>query len=172
MSTSAGACVARARLHARFGSPIPTKTISPSRSSRAATTVIISSAEYFISVAVVHPRADLSARGEPLGESGMLREIAGAILHAKHEVVEVLTKRLLVPRHILPRDVEIVVAIVVSLRIRRMRAPWLDHHGIHDYPGNQRSIRIRAHDTRLDQLLDDDDHVLRRERRLLLHAEQ
>ena len=32
-----GACVARARLQARFGSPMPTKTTSPSRSSRAAT---------------------------------------------------------------------------------------------------------------------------------------
>src|SRR5665213_4283305 len=153
MSTSAGACVARARLHARVGSPIPTKTISPSRSSRAATTVIISSAEYFLSVAVVHSLAHHRARGEPIGESGMLREIAGAILHAVYEFVEIPPQRLLVPRHVLPREVELVVAIVVSLRIRRVRAPRLDHHRIHDHSGNQRAIRIRAHDARIHQLL-------------------
>src|SRR5665647_619427 len=84
MSTSPGACVALARLHARFGSPIPTNTISPSRSSRAATTVIISSAEYCTSVAVIHPRAEHVARGQPRREPFVQREIFGPVLHAHH----------------------------------------------------------------------------------------
>src|SRR6476620_5480754 len=93
MSTSRGACVARARLQARFGRPMPTNTISPSRSSRAATTVIISSAEYCISVAVIHSPAHHGARGEPLGEPGMQGEVAGPILDAHHELVEILLQR-------------------------------------------------------------------------------
>src|SRR5918992_4791753 len=36
MSTRFGACVARARLHARLGRPMPTRTVSPWRSSCAA----------------------------------------------------------------------------------------------------------------------------------------
>src|SRR6266704_1716450 len=49
MSTSDGAWVARARFAAELGSPIPTKQVMPSRSARAADTVIISSAVYVIS---------------------------------------------------------------------------------------------------------------------------
>src|ERR1043166_5527861 len=44
MSTRPGAWVARARLAATLGSPIPTKQVMPSRSARAAQVVIISSA--------------------------------------------------------------------------------------------------------------------------------
>src|SRR6266516_7974422 len=44
MSTRPGACVARARLAAALGSPIPTKQVMPSRRARAAQAVIISSA--------------------------------------------------------------------------------------------------------------------------------
>src|SRR5450432_617706 len=115
---------------------MPTKTISPSRSSRAATTVIISSAEYFSSVAVVHSLAHHRARGEPFGEPRLEREIAGAVIHAHHEFVEILLQRHGVARDVLPRYVKFVVAVVVSLRVRRMRAPWLDHHRVHDHPGD------------------------------------
>src|SRR5271165_2339955 len=48
MSTRFGACVARARLHARFGNPMPTNTTSPSDSSRAARTAISSRLEYVL----------------------------------------------------------------------------------------------------------------------------
>src|SRR6266481_1145167 len=44
MSTRSGACVARARLAAALGRPIPTKQVIPSRRARAAHAVIISSA--------------------------------------------------------------------------------------------------------------------------------
>src|SRR4051812_36205510 len=101
MSTSVGACVARARLHARFGSPIPTNTISPSRSSRAATTVIISSAEYFTSVAVVHSRAEHVARGETGREPVVQREVLTAVLHAHHILVDIARERCGIARNIL-----------------------------------------------------------------------
>jgi hypothetical protein len=44
MSTSRGAWVARARLAATLGRPMPTKQVIPSRRARAAATAIISSA--------------------------------------------------------------------------------------------------------------------------------
>src|SRR5580658_2595065 len=46
MSTRSGACVARARLAATLGRPMPTKQVMPSRRARAAATAIISSAPY------------------------------------------------------------------------------------------------------------------------------
>src|SRR6185503_1541735 len=51
MRTRLGACVRRARLQAALGSPMPTKHTCPSRSNRAAATVIISSREYSVTVA-------------------------------------------------------------------------------------------------------------------------
>src|SRR5256885_11920167 len=118
MSTSPGACVARARLHARFGSPIPTNTISSSRSSRAATTVIISSAEYVASVAVVHSRAEHLARSETRGESFVQREVLAAVPRTHDVFVQIARERRRIARDLLPGHVEIVVAVVVPLRVR------------------------------------------------------
>jgi hypothetical protein len=44
MSTVSGACVSRARFAAALGRPMPTKSVAPLRTMRAAATVIISSA--------------------------------------------------------------------------------------------------------------------------------
>src|SRR5215471_3601262 len=120
MSTRFGACVARARLHARFGSPMPTNTTSPSRSSRAATAVIISSALYGASVAIVHAGGHVAARLEPRGELRLLRHVLRAIAHAEHDIAQIRVGRGRIARDRFPSDVEIVVAVVVALRVARM----------------------------------------------------
>ena len=53
-----------------------------------------------------------------------------------------------------------------------MGAERLDHHGVHDQPGQDRAVRVGANDRLVDELLDHDDHPRRGERRLLLAAEQ
>src|SRR5213080_4594273 len=88
-STRRGAWVARARLHARLGRPIPTNTTSPSTSSRAATLAIISSAVYAPSEPVIHPGAAPFLRLEPRGQIRLFLQVRRPIGHAAHEVVEV-----------------------------------------------------------------------------------
>src|SRR5690242_10152228 len=116
MSTRFGAWVARARLHARLGSPIPTNTTSPSRSSRAATTVIISSGVYAGPALepVVHSAGQSLFRLEPRGEARLLRQIPCSIRHAVHEFVQIAAQLGRIARDRFPRDVEIIVAVVVA----------------------------------------------------------
>src|SRR4029077_7520922 len=117
MSTRLGAWVARARLHARLGNPIPTNTTSPSRSSRAATTVIISSGVYAGPALepVVHSAGQSFFRLEPRRQARVLRQIPGTIRDAVHELLQVAAELGRIARDRLPRDVEIVVAVVVAL---------------------------------------------------------
>ena len=56
--------------------------------------------------------------------------------------VEVRRQPQRIARHVLPRHVERVVAVVVSLRIRRMRPPRLHDHRIDDHAGDDRAIGI------------------------------
>src|SRR5688500_13229991 len=172
-STSRGAWVRRARLQARLGSPMPTKTTSPSRSSRAAATAIISPDEWPVgarspgvdaspaSVPIAHPGADAGSRGKPLDERRLLLEVRAAVRHAVHELVEIRAQRPLVARDRLPPHVELVVPIVMPLRVRWVRPPRLDDHRAHDHPGDERAARVAAHDLLVDQLLDDDDDAPR-----------
>src|SRR5271166_888549 len=117
MSTSPGACRARARLHARLGSPMPTNTTSPSRSSRAATTVIISLGVYAgtslrraafplapagASVAVVHPCRDPVGDAESFGQLRLGREIGGAVGDPMHEAIQIAGQPSRVSRDGLP----------------------------------------------------------------------
>src|SRR6266568_477111 len=144
MSVRFGACVASARLHARLGSPMPTKTTSWSRSSAAATHTIRSafSAPAFGrvgclfsasgSIAIVHAGAQSLLGGESIREPGNLRQIFTPIADAEDEVVEVLIEPRRVRRDVFPGDIELVVAVVVALRVRRMRAPRLEHDGVDD----------------------------------------
>ena len=53
-----------------------------------------------------------------------------------------------------------------------MRAPRLDHHGIHDQARDDRPVRVGTDHRFVHELLDDDDHPVCRERRLLLAAQQ
>src|SRR5918992_195637 len=92
MSTRSGAWVARARLQARLGSPMPTKTTSPSRSSRAATVVIISAGVYLISVPIVHPRAHPAGRAQALQSSAPLH-VLRPVPDAEHELIEIALER-------------------------------------------------------------------------------
>src|SRR5436190_454156 len=97
MSIRLGACVARARLHARLGSPMPTNTTSPSRSSLAATQIINSrplasgegrsSARDFAAVgelliAIIHARTDSLVGREARFELRLHHQVLGAIADA------------------------------------------------------------------------------------------
>src|SRR5256885_3205043 len=142
-STRCGAWVARARLHARLGRPIPTNTTSPSTSSRAATLAIISSGVYAPSEPVIHPGTVSGFRLEPGGQLWTFLEIRRPIGHSAHAVVAVALQRALITRDRFPRHVELVVAVVVPLRVRRVRAPRLHHDRIHDHGGDDRAVGIR-----------------------------
>src|SRR6266540_6655001 len=124
MSTRLGAWVRRARLQARFGRPIPTNTTSPSRSSRAATTAIISSGEYGVegrgSEAVVHSGGDLCLRLESRRQAWMLFQVRRSIRDSVHKLIQVRLELVRLARDRFPAHVEVVVAIVVALRVRGM----------------------------------------------------
>src|SRR5437016_14534126 len=143
-STRRGAWVARARLHARLGRPIPTNTTSPSTSSRAATLAIISSGVQAPSEPVIHPSTVSGFRREPCDQLRTFFQVPRPIRHAAYEVVEVALERVAIARDRFPRNVEIVVAVVVPLCVRRVRAPRLDHHRIHDHGGDDRAVGIGA----------------------------
>src|SRR5437667_12476467 len=117
MSMRFGACVARARLQARLGSPMPTKTMSLSRSSLAAAHIITAfsaapsapvrfrfSASALI--AIVDAGAQSLLGGEAVCESRNLREIFLSIADAKDEILEISLEPLRVLRDVFPRDVE------------------------------------------------------------------
>src|SRR5512134_3344916 len=102
---------------------MPTNTTSPSRSSRAAATTIISLGEY--SVAIRDFAAHGRLRREASGQRRLPSQVFGAIGDAVHPLVEIRLQPRRVSRDVVPRHVKLVVAIVVSLRIGRMRAPRL-----------------------------------------------
>ena len=58
----------------------------------------------------------------------------------------------------MPVRVERVVAVVVALDRRGMRAPRQRHDGAHQEPGQVGAVRVVPDDLRLDQLLGDHDH--------------
>src|SRR5690349_19365332 len=105
---------------------MPTKTTSPSRSSRAATAAIISAGVWVTggppSKPIVHARAHPLVRAELL-EPTRACHVLGSIRHAVDELLQVPLERRRIARDLLPRDVEGVVPVVVPLRVRRVRAP-------------------------------------------------
>src|ERR1022692_936366 len=123
MSTSSGACVARARLHARFGNPMPTNTTSPSLSSRAARTAINSLSVYAAaSEAIVDSLADARLGGQPLDcRRSQFVEILGPAGDAVDPLEQPCVHALRIARDLIPAHIEVVVAIVIALRVRRMR---------------------------------------------------
>src|SRR3990172_7978837 len=76
--TNPGAWVRRARLHARLGSPTPTKTTSPSRNKRAALTVISSEGVSFAS-------AKAESSGDGSGAGGRGSTGAERVLHQQRQ---------------------------------------------------------------------------------------
>src|SRR5580704_11900071 len=112
---SLGAWVARARLQARFGRPMPTKTTSPSLSSAAARNAIFSDA-VGASVAIVDPRRHARLCAQPLHQPcAQLLHVRGAVGHAEHEGLKPVGVASRVARDLFPLDVEFVVAVVVAL---------------------------------------------------------
>src|SRR6266699_1227466 len=143
MSTRFGACVASARLHARLGSPMPTKTMSPSRSSAAAAHIITvfsaapsAPVRFRFSavalIAIVHAGTQSLLGDESRREAGMFGEIFAPIADAEHEFVEISLEPPRVLRDFFPADVELVVAVIVPLRVRRVRAPRLMNDRVDD----------------------------------------
>src|ERR1700694_2874422 len=174
MSTRRGACVARARLQAKFGNPMPTKTTSPSRSSWAARTAMSSLFVYAAALeTVVHPRTDKRLRAQAFAPViTQLFHVAGAVRDTKDKIVQPRGERRLVTRNVFPVDIEVVVAIVVALCIRRMRTPWFADNRVDDNARDKRAVGIGAHDFLVDDLFDDNDDPPGRERGFLLHAIQ
>src|SRR5688572_13498162 len=105
-----------------LGSPMPTNTMSPSRSSAAAAQIISS-------VAIVDATAH-SFRGRPASRNP--GQVLGAIAHAVNVFVQIADQTRPIARDLLPPNVELVVAIIVALNVRGMRAPRLVHHRVHD----------------------------------------
>src|SRR5918992_735074 len=79
-----------------------------------------------ISDPIIHPGAEPVPRRQPLAESGALLHVLGSIPHAVHPLVQIPRQRGGIARDGFPADVELVVAVVEALRVRRVRAPRLD----------------------------------------------
>src|ERR1700689_349509 len=119
---------------------MPTKTTSPSRSSRAAATAIISRGEY--SISIVDAGGPPLARPESIDETGLAGsgQVRRTVGYAVHVLIEIAPERGGIARDGLPPDVELVVPIVVPLGIRGVGAPRLDDHGVDDQTWNDRPI--------------------------------
>src|SRR5262245_19181974 len=130
-----------------FGSPTPTKTVRAPASARAAATTIISEGVYVSSdmrpscllVAAIVYRRGRGRRWPQFGEClvTQLPHILFAILHPMHPLVEPRLGALLIPRDGLPRQIEVVVAIVIALRVGWVRPIGLMHDSIHDEAGDE-----------------------------------
>src|SRR5436190_22695165 len=86
---------------------MPTKTTSPSRSSRAATAAIISAGVYAGLVAIVDSARESLFRLEPCRQVRLFFYIAGAVGHAVHELLEVARELIGIARDAFPGDVKV-----------------------------------------------------------------
>src|ERR1700752_4825515 len=164
MRTSFGACSRRARLHARLGSPIPTKTTSLSRSWRAAWQTINSCGlKCGPSIAIVDRLTVMRSRFQAIQLIAHAPDILRAIAQPVYPLFEVSSEQCLVFRNLAPANIKVVVAIVKAMREGRVIAKRFMHHGADDHFGNQRSVWIGANDTLRNNLFSDHDSVLRSE---------
>src|SRR5437899_10137100 len=120
MRTRLGAWVARARLHARLGRPMPTNTTSPSASSRAATAAIISLGVYAGSETVVHSARVARLRLEPCGQPRLFGHVRRAVGEAADVFLQVALEPPGIARDPLSRLSEVVVTILIKLRLHRV----------------------------------------------------
>src|ERR1022692_3718931 len=107
MRTRFGACVARARLAAALGSPIPTKQVMPPVRARAAQAVIISSAVYAAGSAA--SAGAMAAGPVPFMPSSSLAGLGArqaARAHPRHVRVQPAQESFPVPADLVPRQVE------------------------------------------------------------------
>src|SRR6476646_8994253 len=103
MSTSLGACRRRARLHARFGSPIPTKTTSPSRNWRAAWQTINSfRLKCCPSIAIVDGLAVMRSRLQTIDFGSHATDILSAIAQSVDPLFQVSIEQRFVFRNLEP----------------------------------------------------------------------
>src|ERR1043165_5131366 len=97
MRTSFGACNRRARLHARFGNPIPTKTTSPSLSWRAAWQTINSfRLKSGASIAIVDGLAITMSRFQTIQLGAHAFDILSPIAHFVDPLFEISIEQLFV----------------------------------------------------------------------------
>ena len=127
-----------------LGSPTPTKQTRWPASSRAAATIIISERLKALGRAarlalIGTPRSrptpdgalpDGRMRSPDLG--AQLLHVLGAAGDAVDPLVEPGVEARGVAADGVPVEIEAVVAVVVALRVRGMRAERLDHHGVDD----------------------------------------
>src|SRR5262249_46226248 len=126
---------------------MPTKTTSPSCNCRAAWQIINSFAVNADSVAIVDRLAIVSACLQPRDIRAHSFAVFRAIPHAVNPLVQIGIELVDVLRNLSPANVEIVVAIVIALNVRRMAAERLMDHGVHDETGNQRPVWVAANNT-------------------------
>src|SRR5690348_2492344 len=140
---------------------MPTKQTAPSRSIRAAATVIISSAVYCASAidCVMLPSAGRRSDASP-----ELREV----LRREHVALHPSGKALALARYLVPSLIKGIVATVVAERVGRKSAASHFTHRTH-HPSGQYH-RVRPGLKPLDDLFDRDDRAARREYHLFLHA--
>ena len=161
-----------------FGRPTPTKQTRWPASSRAAATIIISDFEKVATSVIGTSRSRPSPtarcprpeRGDPLGAE--LLDVRRPAVEVVDPLAQPGLDRVLVAGDRVPVEVEPVVAVVGALDVRRVGAERLDDDGVDDEPRDDRPVRVGADDRLVDQLLDDDDHPVGGEGRLLLAAEQ
>src|SRR5512141_2464747 len=117
-----GACVRRARLQARFGSPTPTKTTSPSRSSRAELMVINSAAVYSMLVfSIVNHGCRAAGHAQArVRFFPQLLPVGFAIRHAIHPFLQVCLQRFICLAELIPFQVKVVIPVIISLGIGGM----------------------------------------------------
>src|SRR5271155_3272195 len=94
---------------------MPTKHTLPFRSQRAAAIVMISPGEYSILAMAAHLRFRLAA-------AAIFRKIRCA----HHVPVHPCAKSSALARNSIPRDAKGIVALVIAVRVGRMRSAW--HH--------------------------------------------
>ena len=154
---AAGCVRRRARFAARLGRPIPTKQTVSLSSRRAASTAIISSGRRSRS---------RHARAPPRLEAGVVLATSAVSRtcrsHPRAEAVAVAADRV-------PRDVEVVVALVVAVRVRRMRAARSSATASTTQPGSTTPPGRGSSSSTISSTVTIE--RARREHDLLLHAE-
>src|SRR5258706_5457245 len=122
---------------------------------------------------VIHGAGWRGTRAEardPLGSQ--LLDIRGPSLEVMDPLAEPRLERFFVASDGVPLAIEPVVPVVPALDVRRVSSERFDHHGIDDQAGDDRAVRIGPDHRLVDELLDDHDHPVGRERRLLLATDQ
>ncbi len=132
----------------------------------------MSSFVVYLSVAIVYGRTEPIQRSKLRASSGEALGVLGSVANAANPLVEVCLEPHPILRDLAPRDVEIVVTVVEPSAYEGWQPNGSCTTASTMKPGDERAIRIRPNDSRLNDLLGDDDDAARGVRRLLLNADE